>query len=242
MRITAISDIHGSLIPIDPTDLLIIAGDWCPLEIQNTIWFMREWIHDCLLPWFKEIQADKIIFIAGNHDFICDFNFIQIPLRESPSITFSKNILYPSLKRQGLLHKVSYLENSYIKYRGYKIFGTPYVDGCNGWAFSQGEIRGSYSLIPKCDILITHQPPLFGGVGRTTVDGVEYELGSWSLLEAIRDKKPKYVFCGHVHNGNHILQTYNHSDSEQTKILNCAIKDEDYQVFYSPQVIHIPDL
>lgn len=242
MRITAISDIHGSLIPIEPTDLLIIAGDWCPLEIQNTIWYMREWIDTCLLPWFKEIPANKIVFIAGNHEFICDPNFIQIPVENAPYITFSKNILHPSLKKHGLLHKVTYLESSSVKYKGYKIFGIPYVDGCRGWAFSQGDVRGSYKLIPKCDILITHQPPLFGGVGRTVVDGIEYELGSWSLLEAIRDKKPKYLFCGHIHNGNHEEQIYHHSDDKQTHIINCAIKNEDYQIFYPIQVINVPDL
>lgn len=242
MKITAISDIHGSLIPIDPTDLLIIAGDWSPLEIQFKIWYMREWINDYLLPWFKDIQADKIIFIAGNHDFICDPVHIQTPLQDAPSITFNKDILKPSLKKHNLLHKVTYLESSFIKYKGYKVFGIPYVDGCKGWAFSQGEYRGSYNVIPKCDILVTHQPPLFDGVGRTVVKGLECEFGSWALLEAMQKRKPKYLFCGHIHDGNHALQIYNHPEGEQTKVLNCSIKNEDYNIFYSPQTIIVPDL
>ena len=210
MKITAISDIHGSLIQIDPTDLLIIAGDWSPLEIQTDIWYMREWVEDCLLHWFKEIPADKIIFIAGNHDFICDPNFYAS--LGVPDITFKKNILDQYLKNQDLTKKVVYLENSSVKYKGYKIFGTPYVEGCRGWAFSQGETKGVYKSIPKCDILITHQPPIFGRVGVTKINGVECELGSWSLTESILKNKPNYHFCGHIHEGDHVPQIYNHPD------------------------------
>ena len=62
MRITAISDIHGSLIPIPKTDLLIIAGDWSPLEIQQNDWAMRQWLATQFIPWMKKIECSRAIF------------------------------------------------------------------------------------------------------------------------------------------------------------------------------------
>ena len=123
MRITAISDIHGSLIPIESTDLLIIAGDWSPLEIQTKIWYMREWINDCFLPWCDQIDANRILFVAGNHDFICDQNFMQnpIPNLQNPlpnlqNPLFKKDILWQYLRKHRLLNKITYLDCSSSTY------------------------------------------------------------------------------------------------------------------------------
>lgn len=236
MRITAISDIHGSLIPIEPTDLLIIAGDWSPLEIQTKIWYMREWINDCLIEWFKNIPADKIIFIAGNHDFICDAGFIQIPIKDIPQVDFEKDFLKPLLKKHNLQKKVTYLENSSTKYKGLKIYGCPDVEGCHGWAFSQANETLIYSTIPKCDILITHQPPA-NSLGILRQNAFERDFGSRSLLDVIKKRKPKYLFCGHIHEGDHSKIFYNHPKGKQTIMHNVSIKNEDYRIAYPPCIL-----
>ena len=239
MRITAISDIHGSLIPIEPTDLLIIAGDWSPLEIQTKIWYMREWINDCFLPWCDQIDANRILFVAGNHDFICDPNFMQNPIPNLQNPLFKKDILWPYLRKHRLLNKITYLDCSSTTYNKLKIYGCPYVEGCLGWAFSYGEYKHIYEQIPKCDILVTHQPPLYNGLGSIEVDEVHKEFGSYDLMEAIQKRKPKYVFCGHIHEGNHEKQVYHHIDGKITEMYNCSIKNEEYNVAYKPVVIEI---
>lgn len=234
MRITAISDIHGDLPNIDSTDLLLICGDWSPLHIQCKFWSMCTWLREVFIPYLSSIQAQKIIFIAGNHDFICDPYFTNFPY-----VDFVRDILNPLLRKHNIFSKVKYLQNSYTIFNNYRIYGCPYVEGCIGWAFSQAEIGNIYSKIKKCDILITHQPPMYNGVGRTIVGGIEREFGSFSLLNVIQKKKPQYFFCGHIHNGDHSPQIYYHSGSEKTVIYNCAIKDEDYNPTHSILTVEI---
>ena len=229
MRVTAISDIHGDLPQIEPTDLLLIAGDWSPLEIQTNYQYMKEWFGDVFMQWMKDVPADKIIFIAGNHDFICD------PLYVYP-YSFQVDILDPLLRKYKQTKKVKYLENSYSRYKGYKIYGCPYVEGCRGWAFCLANLHKYYKNIPKCDILLTHQPPLFNSVGATIVENTPIELGSFDLLQAITKVNPSYHFFGHVHGGNHNPSKYNNS-----MLYNCALKNEDYEIAFRPQIVYVPD-
>jgi len=57
----------------------------------------------------------------------------------------------------------------------------------------------------KVDILMCHQPP-FGILDKVSnhhapKDWQGLHAGSKLILEYIRDKKPKYVICGHIHEG-----------------------------------------
>lgn len=47
-----------------------------------------------------------------------------------------------------------------------------------------------------------------------------------ALKETILSRNIHYVFCGHVHSGNHVLTEYN----EGCFIQNVSIKNEDYRV------------
>lgn len=237
MKITAVSDLHGYLPEIKDTDLFVIAGDWSPLEIQRDTIYMQQWIVDCFLPYLKEVPAEKVVFIAGNHDFVCDdeYNFYDLLFQTKKS--FKKHFLRSQLIKLNIENKVKYLENSYTIYNHVKIYGCPYVFGCDGWAFANAQIRMSYFSIPKCDILVTHQPPRFNKIGSTVIKGIEKDFGSTELLDKIEQIEPSIVFCGHIHNGDHSSQVMRHKDGKETLLLNCSIKDENYNVAFLPQEV-----
>ena len=70
MLVTALSDIHGTLLPIEsfkPCELVCICGDISPLNIQGTHKKMRKWLVNEFKPWCESLPCDKVIFIAGNH-------------------------------------------------------------------------------------------------------------------------------------------------------------------------------
>lgn len=57
----------------------------------------------------------------------------------------------------------------------------------------------------KLDILVCHQPP-FGVLDRVNFPGApkhwqNKRAGSKVILDYIKSKKPRYVFCGHIHEG-----------------------------------------
>ena len=69
MKLIAISDLHGYLPTIEEqADIMLIAGDISPLNIQGTRVLMREWIEDEFIPWINELKVEKVFLVAGNHE------------------------------------------------------------------------------------------------------------------------------------------------------------------------------
>lgn len=61
MKVTAISDLHGNLIDIEPCDLLLICGDISPLDIQRDYIQMTKWIFNEFQEWIMKIDCPTII-------------------------------------------------------------------------------------------------------------------------------------------------------------------------------------
>ena len=60
------------------------------------------------------------------------------------------------------------------------------------------------------------------------------DAGNNVLASAILDKKPKYAFCGHIHEGNHQL-----TEAGESKIANVSILDDTYSINYEPLYLDI---
>lgn len=65
--ICVISDLHGTLIDIEPCDLVLICGDTVPLNIQSNSKKTYKWFQTVFKEWADNLPCNKVLFIAGNH-------------------------------------------------------------------------------------------------------------------------------------------------------------------------------
>ena len=212
MDIVAISDLHGHLPEVPPCHLLLLAGDLCPYSPRAAgshfadwqrqqspfFWpkpgipdavrspeYQSRWLADVFRPWLATIPAEKIIGIAGNHDFI---------FQRSPQ-------LVPQLPW-------TYLQDSGTTWHGLNIWGTPWQPWFWDWAFNAhpAELHARWSLIPQdTDILVVHGPPhTFGDSVRNNPEPNTpvRQVGCPLLLERLRQlPQSKLVVFGHIHSG-----------------------------------------
>lgn len=228
MKVVAISDIHGNLIDIPKADILCISGDIMPLQIQKDLLASLDWLVSVFSQWVKSIKVDKVILVAGNHDFI----FANNKQLKTLLLQWTNN---KCIYLQDEIYTM-YLESEDDQYREFSIYGTPWCDQFYNWAFMGDEqlLRGRYSLIPNnVDILLTHSSPAIDNVGKI-LEKDSREAGSTILAEYIKEKKPRYVFCGHIHSGEHSL-----TNCDDISIYNVSTVDESYNIKYPPLVLDI---
>lgn len=224
LRVAAISDTHGYL-PFmeDPADILLIAGDISPLEIQFNKPEMKKWLLTEFAYWISILPVDKVYLIAGNHD----------SYFESVSRT---NIL----AMQQACQKLTYLKNEtthYIDSNGLKwtIFGTPYCSIFGNWPFMRSEeyMAEKFKQIPdEVDIIISHDPPFAAGDVDVILEAPQHRsqrmfqhLGNEPLKARIENVDYKLLVCGHIHGGCHDLD-------ETWKTVNVSHLNEFYEPAY----------
>lgn len=213
MKVVAISDLHGILPKVPVCDLLIIAGDVCPIT-NHDAWFQKLWLQDNFGNWLERQPAKCIVGIGGNHDFI---------LEMEPVVGYTLPWIY--------------LQDNVASYKGMKIYGTPWVPNLPSWAFW----KDSAGLTAKCaqipddvDILITHGPPR----GVMDISSPKYgsvHCGSKELAQRLSDMAdsstlPQLHIFGHIHESHGIR-----NDSDYGTIFgNASMLDDDYKPVYEP--------
>ena len=229
MKVIATSDLHGQLENLDfsEADLVIIAGDFSKMTGWGK-WQLHEqkkWIENKFIPLTQQYKNAQFAIIAGNHDLIFDQAFVNHIHDLNWKINWPEN--------------VHYLFDNQIEINDLKIYGTPWIPIINyRWAFEteHDKLIQKFSKIPTdLDILITHAPPRISGsdvdFSIQTNDG---PFGSSELTQEIFMKQPKYVFCGHIHSGDH-----NVCEFEKSKICNVSRLDENYSIAYEPVILEI---
>lgn len=231
MKICALSDLHGFLIgDIQPCEVILICGDIVPLQMQRNKPQCEKWLKTTFANWVKSLPCEKVVFTAGNHDFVF----------ENRDLLWINQIV--SFPTEG---KATYLDNTWLDYLGsdglvYRIYGTPACHQFGNWAFmySDEKLREIYNTIPEnCDILLSHDAPNLNDCGVIPPgrwSSTPINAGNEPLALAIIDKKPKYAFCGHIHEGNHQL-----TDTGTTKTANVSILDDAYDINYDPLYLDI---
>ncbi|QSQ11972.1 metallophosphatase domain-containing protein [Myxococcus landrumensis] len=174
MRLVLISDTHRrhEELEVPACDVLIHAGDFSKRGKQPEL--------ESFLSWFSAQPAREKVFVAGNHDFICE---------REPGLT-------RELARQAGVH---YLDDEELVVSGLRLWGSPVTPRFGGMAFNYDRgapILARWNLIPEgLDILITHGPPK--GVGDRTFLGAH--VGCSDLLARVHQVRPRLHVFGHIH-------------------------------------------
>lgn len=247
VKVVAISDLHGYLPKdIPECDVVCICGDIVPLDYQQHLVKSISWFLLDFKPWAEALPCDKVIFVAGNHDFFleklhggraclpeCDYS--DEIIWNSPS-SIMKSLLVGNHKSQS---KLVYLCDNSYEYKGVVFYGTPWIAELARWAFylPNDELIKKYDKIPKkVDVLLTHMPASVAGVGTVYQGGWNFmnNYGSEALSEAVMNRDITWNLCGHVHSGNHVPTLL-----DGTNFVNVSIKNEGYEVAYEPFVFTI---
>ena len=230
MKIIAISDLHGYLPVLEDFDLLLIAGDVCPVECHIRQ-YQEEWLRDEFTNWINGLQYrdafSRVVMIAGNHDFALE-SISEKKKGEWLSNIKDNRLVYLDNEE----YTFEYLDVNGIKQ--IKIFGCPYCKVFGRWAFMRENLDKYYSPIPEdVDILITHDAADINNLGLIQMGRqAGTNAGNAVLAEHLMRVKPKYYFCGHIHSGNHNLE-----EVDGIKMANVSLMDENYTPANMPLII-----
>lgn len=147
-----------------------------------------------------------------------------------------------SILTQPSNNKLYMLDNMTVTYisddcNQYRIWGTPFCKIFGNWAYMHEPeiLKAAYESMPeRCDIVISHDAPRLCGLGVIHQRMDRENVGNPWLADEIMRKHPKYTFCGHIHSGEHELQTL-----DDMKMANVSLVDERYEVAYEPLYLEI---
>ena len=233
MRICVMSDLHGELPEAhDTAELTLICGDIVPLRMQRNMPQCRKWLETEFLYWVLNWPSEKVLFIGGNHDFIFDGHW-----------TSSDTIKLYQLSDGKLEYLSGESSKNYTDSNGkeHLIYGTPYCHIFGKWAFMREDetLRELYKAIPEnAEIVFSHDAADINCLGMVPPNvwhpTTPVNAGNKVLAEAIKLKKPKFYFCGHIHEGNHIV-----TEIDGTTTANVSLLNDQYKMVYEPLYLDI---
>ena len=230
MKILATSDLHGNLkdLNFEGIDLVLFAGDFMEQKGFGK-WRMQDqkkWLYEKLFPLVEKHANVQFVAIPGNHDLCLDFRMT------SKFKDVNWNIQWPN--------NFHLLIDEAVVIGGLKIYGTPWepvISLCWAYEAEHDKKEKKFSKIPEnLDILLTHTPPHIPDslIDRSLDHGGYEAFGSGELAQAIYEKKPRNVFCGHIHTGLHGGVPF-----ENTMVYNVSRVNENYEIAYEPEIVDI---
>lgn len=218
MKIVTFSDTHNchDQVILPDCDICIFSGDFSGRGNRIETAFFLRWYN-------SQKQCKHKIMIVGNHDICFDLKFNDE--------TYSHKWLKPLLEEYP---DIIILNNSNVIIDGINIYGSPVTPWYHGdrWGFNyDDDIDKVWKKIPNdTDILITHGPAY--GILDWVIP-IGKHAGCPYLLERIKQVKPKYHICGHIH------ESYGTYVEDDTTFINCSILDKDYYPTNKPIEIFI---
>lgn len=222
MRICAMSDMHGQYdFEVKPCDMVLICGDIVPLRIQNYSKDSEEWFKTFFIPWCNNLPCEKVVFIAGNHDFLFQRHEDRVRM---------------ALEGQD---KIVYLNCEYYEYKGKIIYGTPWCKPFGNWAFMEtiDKSEERYKDVEHFNILMSHDASY--GISDVLLqkdcwwaDGTH--IGNHALRNLVDKVKPQLALAGHLHSCQHEKTMHGNTEVYCVSLLN-----ENYEMVYEPLYIDL---
>jgi Icc-related predicted phosphoesterase len=171
MRIVCVSDTHGfhRHTEVPDGDILIHGGD---LTKHGSLADVEEFDR-----WLGTLPHRHKLVICGNHDFC---------FQHEPD------------EARARLTNATYLEDCGCEIEGLKFYGSPWTLTFFDWAFMlpEEQLADKWAIIPAgLDVLITHGPPH----GILDLTNRNEHAGSATLLERVREARPRLHVFGHIH-------------------------------------------
>lgn len=214
MKAITFSDTHNlhDGVKLPKCDIAFFNGDFSGRGNKfETLYFLR-WLS-------RQDQCRYKVMIPGNHDICFDPKFNDE--------THAQNWWLEHFKK--LYSNITILVDEMVEIEGIKIYGSPASIWRNGdrWAFNyrEDEIHTIWEKIPKgMDVIMTHSPAF------NILDQIESgkKVGCMSLGKVLRDLKPQYHLCGHIH------ESYGVEKREDTTHINGALVNLDYELYNNP--------
>lgn len=213
MKIVAISDLHGHLPQLPEADVICIVGDIIPTKYNKDIDLQWKWYTETYLPWVATLPARKVITVGGNHDKFYD--------------------MYEAEQTERHI----FLNNSEVEIDGYSFYGTPNISRLNedlSFKPYDEELDQLFRHIPeRLDFLLCHHAP-YGANGCGFDIPFGFDIGCRELAKVICNKDIGYIFCGHIHTGNHSMGEW-----QGKMIANVSYSNEDKIPAYEPLIIEL---
>jgi predicted phosphohydrolase len=216
MKICAFSDMHGQYdFKVEPCDIVLICGDIVPLKIQKYTDDTEVWIKTFFIPWCNNLPCEKVVFIAGNHDFY----FERHPDRV-------KRLLEGQ-------DKIVYLDCESYEYKDKIIYGTPWCKPFYNWAFMEETSKSDerYKDVQHIDILMSHDASY--GVSDVLLQNCWWadgtHIGNLALRTLLDRTNPSLYVFGHLHSCQHERRLHN-----DTSVFCVSLLDENYKMTYEP--------
>lgn len=164
---TVIADLHGRTPPVrQDSYLLLLAGDIAPDDGQY------EWLDGPFRAWLRSLPC-PCVAVPGNHDKL-------IFRGEHPH-----DLPFTLLTEAGV-----------AEVGGLRVFGCPGVLDSDTFHASEDDFERRLAAMPeRCDVLLTHNPPL-GILDRPSAAN---HPGSLALRCSIWKKRPRLAVFGHIH-------------------------------------------
>lgn len=230
MKICVTSDLHGILPKIEEScELVLICGDIIPLRMQRNIPQSEKWLKTTFAEWVNSLPCDQVFMVGGNHDFALA-NMYRQGMKQASVLGIPTSFKLCMLDNKEY-HYISRDDKVYV------LWGTPYCKQFGNWAYmyEPETLIAAYSTMPeRCDIVISHDAPKLCGLGIIHQRFDREDAGNPWLADEMLRKHPRYTFCGHIHSGEHEVQTL-----DDMQMANVSLVDETYTETFKPLYINV---